>query len=90
MVRGVSDLGEDLGKVKERIRRHIMSVAPGMMLALDMYSMKECGRRFLDLCVTDKERAARIVRKVSGDEVMARILIEVLINKPLGGGPEKL
>ncbi len=79
---------EDL---RSELREYIMSRAPGMLIALNMYAERRFGKNFIDLCLTDVTKALSILKEVYNDELIAQIIYDILIkrkvsNSASGGG----
>jgi hypothetical protein len=73
-------MGEEL---KEKLRKHAVNVAPGLLLTLNIYSTKLFGRGFEDLCVEDMEKCKEVMRVACRDETVANMMFNVLIKKIL-------
>lgn len=69
--------------LKTELRKHIASVAPGLLLSLDVYSLKMYGSRFVDVCVEDLEKCGSVLSEACKDKVVTEILLSVLIKKHL-------
>ncbi len=76
-------VGNNDKTLKEALRKHIMSVAPGLLLTLDVYSLRMYGSKFVDICVKDMEKCGDIVREACKDKIMADIMVNILIKKQM-------
>ena len=76
--------------MKEALRRHIMSVAPGLLLTLDVYSLRMYGSKFVDICVEDMEKCGNVIKEACKDRIMTDIMLNILVKKRLRAQEEDI
>ena len=70
-------------ELKAKLRRHATNVAPGLLLTLNIYSMKLFGEGFEDVCVKDMDKCREVMRAACKDRTVADMMFNVLIKKIL-------
>lgn len=83
-------MGNNKKAVKETLRKHIMSVAPGLLLTLDVYSLRMYGNKFVDICVENVEKCGNVIKEACKDRIMTDIMLKILVKKGLRAQEENL
>ncbi len=71
-------------ELRRRLRDHIIRSVPGLLIALDVYSLKMFGKEFIDVCLEDLNRAHEVLLAATGgDEELTDRMMRILILRVL-------
>lgn len=71
-------------ELRRRLREHIIKSVPGLLIALDVYSVKMFGKEFIDICLEDLNRAHEVLLAATGgDEELTDRIMRILVLKAL-------
>ncbi|MCS7112073.1 MAG: hypothetical protein N3D82_02750 [Ignisphaera sp.] len=74
---------KSLNLIRDTIRRHISTKAPGLLEVLNLYSLTIYGKEVLTLFVESPCAAYRLLYQLYRDEAVASIIITTLFVAPL-------
>ncbi len=65
---------------KEALRAYIVRTVPGLLILLDLESRRLYGSDFVELCLSDLNRAEKVLIKVcNGDRDLAKRIMRMLM-----------
>lgn len=74
---------ESIDRLKNMVKKHISSRAPGLLELLDLYSLSTCGKEILSLLIESPCEVYKLLCKIYKDKTVASIIMMNLLILPL-------